>query len=215
MTAYTGAFAGSPVVSAAPLQHVWIPVQVRADTITSSAPSESPKETYRKGAVVTFIAKDSTGAPLPGAPTTWAVYKNAVTGVDQAVPSITDLGLGNYKFTLTGTEPAGILDLGSSAQPRYLTFVSVASIWVFAAFSLLGQPLAGLSPTWVSLKRASDGINYTPQPSINQIGGGLYKTDFLSERLTGVIDLGATASPRYIAYDTNRPTILVPLASEF
>lgn len=213
MTAYNGAFAGSPVVSASPLLHIWSPVYVSISE-ESLVSSESPKEVHRKGAVVTFIAKNSSGVPLPGIAPTWTVYKNAVTGVDLSIPSISELGLGHYKFTLTGTNPAGIIDLGSTAQPRYLTFVSVASVWVFAAFNSAGQPLSGLSPTWSSLKRASDGTDYTPQPPLSQIGGGLYKTTFLSERLTGVIDLGETAKPRFVDYDTSRPVILLPVPIE-
>lgn len=166
------------------------------------------------GSTVAVVVKDVSEQPLAGQTPTWLVYKNAITGADQAAPSVSDLGLGNYKFTLTGTAPVGLLDLGDGAIPRYRSYSAFSSVWSFPAFTQQGVPLPGLTPTWHSLKRVSNGTNYTPQPSISALGGGLYKTTFLSERLTGVIDLGETASPRFVDYDTHRPVILIPLSGE-
>jgi hypothetical protein len=58
-------------------------------------------------------------------------------------------------------------------------------------FANAGVPETGLSPVWLTLKKVSDGSDFTPQPAITEIGGGWYKftqpTD-LSEDLTGVVD---------------------------
>lgn len=178
-----------------------------------SLPDISRLEPIRtpKGRVITVKGWDQNGVPNAALVPTWVVYANAITNTALSPPGVTNLGGGNYKFTATGANPAGILDLGSTALPRYFVYVSFSSVFVFAAFSLLKAPLPGLSPTWVTLKRVSDGTNYTPQPALSAIGGGLYKTSHISERLTGVIDLGETASPRYVSYDTDRPTILIPV----
>lgn len=71
-------------------------------------------------------------------------------------------------------------------------------------FSNAGVPATGLTPTWNSLKKVSDGTNYTPQPAIYEVGGGWYKTSLTpSEDLTGVIDGGAALgnSDRYVSVD--------------
>jgi hypothetical protein len=66
-----------------------------------------------------------------------------------------------------------------------------------------GQPLTGLSPSWVFLKKLSDGSNIT-QPAITEIGSGQYKLVYdpeLSGEASGQIDLGsavANPSDRYI-----------------
>lgn len=59
-------------------------------------------------------------------------------------------------------------------------------------FSDSGVPIEGLTPTFDNLKRVSDGVDVTP-PAITEIGGGWYKFDIdPTERLTGVIDGGAS-----------------------
>ena len=42
-------------------------------------------------------------------------------------------------------------------------------------FSDEGIPATGLTPTWSSLKKVSDGSNFTPQPTFTEVGGGWYK----------------------------------------
>ncbi len=60
-------------------------------------------------------------------------------------------------------------------------------------FSYENSPVAGLTPTWTTLKKLSDGTDVTPQPTITEIGGGFYKFDALvptGEQWCGVIDGG-------------------------
>lgn len=163
------------------------------------------------GRVVSFVGTSSDGVPLATLTPTWTTYKNAVTNTSQTSPTISNLGGGNYKFTPTGTNPAGIIDLGAAASPRYLVYAPRTSVWVFGVFNSDGLPVTGLTPTWSALKKVSDGTDYSPQPAISELGSGLYKTTLLSERVTGVLDLGATTTPRYLAHDNDRPTILVPI----
>lgn len=161
----------------------------------------------------TFVGKNTSGQPDASLTPGWVVYLDAVTNTPQAAPVITNLGNGNFKFIPTGTNPAGLLDLGATALPRYLVHSALSTVWVFGVFDLAGQPLTGLTPTWVSLKK-QDGTNYTPQPAISELAGGLYKTAFLDERVSGVIDAGSTANPRYIPYSNDRGTVLIPISSE-
>jgi hypothetical protein len=75
-------------------------------------------------------------------------------------------------------------------------------------FANAGVPATGLSPAWLTLKKVSDGTDFTPQPAITEIGGGWYKFDQpdISEDLIGVVDGTATLS------DTDRyvPVNLTP-----
>lgn len=63
----------------------------------------------------------------------------------------------------------------------------------------------GLTPTWSMLKKKSDLTAYAPQPTIREVGFGVYDLDYASvtEAVTGVIDLGATVSSadRYVPVD--------------
>jgi len=69
---------------------------------------------------------------------------------------------------------------------------------IFAAFDATPSPLAGLSPTWVALFNASTGLPIA-QPTISNLGSGLYLIGSgLSGTSAGIIDLGATAVPRYL-----------------
>ena len=75
-----------------------------------------------------------------------------------------------------------------------------------------GVPATGLAPTWQYLKHVVDGTDYTPQPSITEIGGGWYKyvtslTDF--QHIAGVIDAGAAIgnASRYISQDIRFSTL--------
>ena len=65
-----------------------------------------------------------------------------------------------------------------------------------AAFAYSGAPLAGLSPTWFALKDAVSGMGIVAT-SITALGGGLYKTT-IADTNCGIVDFGATASPRYV-----------------
>lgn len=163
------------------------------------------------GATLTFVAKSSVGAPLLGLSPTWVTYKNAVTNGVQTAPTVTAVGGGNYKFVFSGTSPAGILDLGETASPRYIVFSALSEAWVFAVFSAIGAPLTGIVPVWDHLRYVVDGTNYTPQPGITELGAGLYKTVYLSTRVTGILNLGATAAPQYLKYDSDRPILLIPI----
>ena len=56
------------------------------------------------------------------------------------------------------------------------------------------KPLTGLTPTWVFLRKLSDGTAISP-PAITEIGYGQYKLSYDPEaqgEASGQIDLGAT-----------------------
>lgn len=153
------------------------------------------------GAEIAITAVDYTGYPLTGLTPTWVAYYNAVTGATQAGPSVAAVGGGHYRFTPSGTAPAGILDLGGASNPRYHFYRAISSAYVFEAYDEEGQPLAGLTPTWVNLKKVSDGTDM-PQPALTALGGGLYKTQLFMEHVVGVVDFGSAAFPRYAYYDS-------------
>jgi hypothetical protein len=72
-------------------------------------------------------------------------------------------------------------------------------------FANAGVPETGLSPVWLTLKKVSDGTDFTPQPAITEIGGGWYKftQPTITEDLTGVADGTATLADadRYVPVD--------------
>lgn len=71
-------------------------------------------------------------------------------------------------------------------------------------FAGAGVSKTALTPLWSSLKKTSDGTDYTPQPAISEIGGGFYKFDISpAEDLVGVIDGGASLADidRYVSVD--------------
>jgi hypothetical protein len=67
-----------------------------------------------------------------------------------------------------------------------------------------GERKTGLTPTWVHLKRLSDGTNITPTPTISEIGQGQYKFTYdpeTSGEAAGQIDAGSgltAAADRYV-----------------
>lgn len=152
------------------------------------------------GAVIVVTAQDYAGQPITGLTPTWACHFNVVSGAPVAGPAISAVGGGHYKFTPTGT-PAGIIDLGSGATPRYHLYSPFNTHFVFVAYDDQGQPLAGLTPTFVNLKFVSDGTDASV-PSITALGNGLYKTTMFEDHVVGLIDLGDTAFPRYVQYDS-------------
>lgn len=152
------------------------------------------------GAVIVVTAQDYAGAPVTGLSPTWHCHFNSTSGDAVAGPSITAVGGGHYKFTPTGTAPAGIIDLGA-ATPRYWFYNPVNVNFVFVAYDDEGQPLAGLSPTWVNLKFVADGTDAS-QPAIEELGDGLYKTSMFEDHVVGLIDMGEDAWPRYQQYDS-------------
>lgn len=153
------------------------------------------------GAVITVPAQDYAGQPITGLTPTFSVYLNSVSGASQSAPAISEVSGGHYKFTPSGTAPCGIVNLGSGATPRYHVYSYVGEFYVFAAYDDEGQPLAGLVPVWLNLKKVSDGTD-AAQPAITELSGGLYKTTLLREHVAGLIDLGDSAYPRYLPYDS-------------
>src|SRR3990167_2077070 len=156
---------------------------------------------------VVFIATSSaTGAPLAGLSPTWNAYVNASSGAAVSQPTISAVGNGHYKFTPTaGTEIAGVIDCGSTALPRYIHFPR-SEIPTFVAWNSSGAPLTGLTPTWNAIQDVDAAAAYTPQPAIAELGTtGIYRTtQILSHHVSGVIDFGATAYPRYTHYDSGQ-----------
>lgn len=68
-----------------------------------------------------------------------------------------------------------------------------------------GVAKTGLTPTFSSFKKVSDGSNVTP-PAISEVGGGWYKTaDYTApEDIVGVVDGGAALTAdadRYVPFD--------------
>lgn len=88
-------------------------------------------------------------------------------------------------------------------------------------FSSGGTPVTGLSPTWNTLKKVSDGTAFS-QPAISEVGGGWYKFDINpTETLTGVVDGGASvaAGERYVPvyfdkFDYLFEALLTPVYNE-
>jgi len=151
---------------------------------------------------IALLATDALGAPLAGLTPVWITYVNSLDGASQTAPAISAVGLGNYKFDPTGTSPSGIIDFGGTASPRYAMYATnPMSVVVFAAYDSFGVPLVGASPAWHSLKKVLDNSNYA-QPAFASLGNGLYKTNYIQEHVTGAIDLGILAYPRYVHYDT-------------
>jgi hypothetical protein len=160
------------------------------------------------------FAVDGAGAPLAGLSLSWVTYRNAATGaVLGSPPGFTDRGNGLYVFTENlSVQTCGIIDLGATAGNRYAVFVGLGAFEVVAAFSAVdGSPLAGLgSPSWLALYNVDAGRAATgPEtPALAEVGGGLYR--FLptaSAHLSGSIDFGVTASPRYTFADDAPSTI--------
>ncbi len=149
---------------------------------------------------IALLATDQYFAPLAGLTPTWVVHVDATTGSAASQPTITDLTGGSYSFEPV-SNAVGILDLGGTAVPRYMVFSGqLSDLFVFAAFDEYGDPLAGLVPVWSNLV-GMDAVAVT-QPDIDELSGGLYKTELLEDHVTGAIDLTATAWPRYYHYDS-------------
>lgn len=71
----------------------------------------------------------------------------------------------------------------------------------FTAY-VAGVPTSGLTPSWHVVYDADTGVEQTTGlPSFNDLGGGLYSFEVpAGYEFTGIIDLGATAAPRYRVY---------------
>lgn len=79
---------------------------------------------------------------------------------------------------------------------------------VYAFDGSSGAPLAGLTPTWASLRNVADGTDQSGSaPAISEIAGGMYKFTRPTGgglgvmHLAGIIDFGASANPRYQPID--------------
>lgn len=151
--------------------------------------------------MTTFAAYDLDGAPLAGLAPTWhVVYAVGVGAIPD--PTIADVGDGLYLIADDFTADAtGIIDLGATASPRYL-HIGATDYHFFAAYGEDLAPLAGLVPVWVSYVDAA-GVPIVA-PEIDEQGFGTYSIgltgDPPSDGESGIIDLGATASPRYLAW---------------
>jgi hypothetical protein len=155
---------------------------------------------------VAFTAYVS-AVPTAGLTPTWSTAYDAVTGVEQTVglPSFDDLGSGLYSFEPpTGYDFTGIIDLGVTADPRYLVY-RADTIETFGAFD--PDPLAGLAPGFLVYKNLDTGANVLA-PTITELGNGLYKFDkpAIGDPLGGIIELGPSASPEYLKYDAQNVT---------
>jgi hypothetical protein len=83
------------------------------------------------------------------------------------------------------------------------------------ARNVVGAPLAGLTPTWLAYLNAVTGAAQT-QPGFTDIGLGHYRFDpTASIEPVGMIDLGAAATPRYVAFLTSITVKTVAVFDEF
>ena len=73
---------------------------------------------------------------------------------------------------------------------------------IFSAYDLSGQPLPGLVPVWHVVLDAGTGVAIGPQPTFTSLGDGLYSIgSALTSNAAGIVDLGVTASPRFVHID--------------
>ena len=89
-------------------------------------------------------------------------------------------------------------------------------------FSYLNAPVTGLTPVWLSLKKASTNADVTPQPEIAEMGGGFYKYTAvvpLGEQWCGVIDggianLDVRNVPVTLSFGSGLDMIVTPIYDE-
>jgi hypothetical protein len=151
--------------------------------------------------IIAFAAYDSTNAPLAGLTPTWLATFDAESGDPASEPAISEVGGGAYKFEYpTDVDDfCGIIDLGASATPRYLLAAAYGSA-SFMATDADGAPLTGLSPTWSLLKDVETDED-VDEPVITELGDGIYKFERPSNAF-GIVDLGASATPRYLSFSS-------------
>lgn len=161
--------------------------------------------------MIIFAGYDQTPAPDAGLTPAWVVLYDAATGLPIAQPTITNIGDGLYQIGAgLSAASAGLIDLGATALPRYLHLDNAIGTTV-AAYDLSLAPLTGLAPSWDSF--VDDVGAPAAQPSLTELGGGLYRIDYSGPASrSGVLDLGATASPRYYSwsfdpFNADPPTI--------
>lgn len=125
--------------------------------------------------LVAFAIYDDTGAPLTSATPVLTVYK-ARTGTNLTPPAISHLGGGLYGFSPTQTDANSGLGylVTTGANPERLAgaFASDRDLVVFALYDSTGAPASGATPTFASYVDSSG--NALAQPSITNLGGGLY-----------------------------------------
>ncbi len=166
-------------------------------------------------ATIVTPAYDSAGTPLTGLTPSWYCIFNAVTEVAYTpAPAISPVGGGLYKFNQpTGVDLTGIIDLGGTASPRYMVVTAERSV-TFAAFDSAPTPLPLLTVVWSSIFDV-EGNAYTPQPTIIELGLGMYKIDSHIGRAAGFLDLTSAANPQYAAYDSDdAPAIVVAVTPD-
>lgn len=154
----------------------------------------------------TFTAFSLLGVPLTGLTPVWATYLDVDTGNPVTAPAFREVGGGVYAFTPNagvGEHFAGVIDFDTTmASPRYLFWDGGGTDQTFAAFSILGVPLAGLTPTWATYRNVATG-NPAPEPTFREVGDGIYAFTPLvvaGQHFVGIVDLGAMASPRYLSW---------------
>jgi hypothetical protein len=87
--------------------------------------------------------------------------------------------------------------------------------FVIAVYDVNGDPLPGVTPTWVFLKDVGTGSDVTP-PDVTHISNGVYKAAraaLLEQHIAGLIDFGASAKPRYVLYEDPRVDARPPYVS--
>src|SRR6185436_21089237 len=138
-------------------------------------------------AVIFAVLDPATGSPVTGiaGSMSFYTYKNDL-GTNLAQPSIVEVGGGLYSFTPTFTANRGIgyiINVGNEIPGHYDGYLRpedfniVADVpspqkIVFAIYDSANVPKTGATPVFDTYKDDS-GANLS-QPTINEIGGGLY-----------------------------------------
>jgi hypothetical protein len=159
-----------------------------------------------------ITAFDVNGAPLAGLTPTWAAYKALDGGAAGTEPTIEAIGGGQYRVLDMPVDRCGIVDLGATAAPRYAV-VDAKSGVTFAAFDAAGTRLAGLTPSWATVRVAATGAVVGSPPTFADLGGGLYRVDGLDTDVCGIIDLGASANPRGLVVDLPAADQVAPVVA--
>jgi hypothetical protein len=82
-------------------------------------------------------------------------------------------------------------------------------VTIFAAYDTTGAPLTGLTPSWIVVLDAGTGLAIAA-PTFTNLGDGLYLIGAGTASSTaGIIDLGATAFPRYLHFGSSSRSTIV------
>jgi hypothetical protein len=132
----------------------------------------------------------------------WLEYRDAVTGDSLSPPSFSEFDDGEYGAPRLANTHCGIVDMGSSASPRYL-HLACALPQTFAVWATDGAPVVGAEPVWTTFKDGITGFNIGSSPVLEPLAIGSYIYRIVEPDpphfAMGIINLGESASPRYLS----------------